>query len=610
MNCISDKKIQIQYKQSTQKISSAVICMLFALLFCIAPLMADNVTLCYHKFDYSLGHLYAVLPDVFEWQIQYIKDNKIDIVHLKEVVDKYTPYAKNMGDNVLITIDDGWKDVNNIVPIIEKENVPVTLYIFPSVINNTRAYLSLSDINALKKLDLIDFGCHSYSHPILMHANSTTLYREVIESKDDLKKMVGRKIDTFAYPYGMFDEKTKQYASKYYSIIFGVNSDSNKNTTDKYNLNRFIIYKNTTFGEFIDTISYVKGKHHELGYSIKSLGEGRGYGKYFEYTKVRLYKFPVENKENTVLIVPGSYLGAGWVYKVLDRLKGSNIQTYAIVNRNNNIPFYRPDKEMSVITTWGLEAFMQDLKMALDHITETNKRIIIFTWGDGFDLVMATLSADAKYKDIVKGIITINPSVITDDNTKDTFEKSVNYYDGLLSKGGYAAENLSQYLKIKTLSDLMVLKANESSPFASELGYKNVTNEEILMKEMDREDHPDFSIGYGNNEYTIAEFKEAFMKPLPLFSMVIPNKLLRDINNLWYNDFHLTEYGINKDKLTYPVVYLYSPYYIKNVDRITNSLTGLKNIGKYLYKDASTVEIMLSDTTSSIFLSRAISMFK
>ena len=34
-----------------------------------AALCAENVTLCYHSFDYSLKNIYATLPDVFEWEL-------------------------------------------------------------------------------------------------------------------------------------------------------------------------------------------------------------------------------------------------------------------------------------------------------------------------------------------------------------------------------------------------------------------------------------------------------------------------------------------------------------------------------------------------------------
>ena len=39
---------------------------------------------------------------------------------------------------------------------------------------------------------------------------------------------------------------------KYYKLIMGVQDGSNNLGTDRYNLNRYIIYKNTTFGEFTD----------------------------------------------------------------------------------------------------------------------------------------------------------------------------------------------------------------------------------------------------------------------------------------------------------------------------------------------------------------------
>jgi peptidoglycan/xylan/chitin deacetylase (PgdA/CDA1 family) len=53
---------------------------------------------------------------------------------------------------------------------------------------------------------LVEIGSHTVSHPLL-HAHPPTLQRsEIMDGKSQLERMLGISIDTFAYPYGEFDQ--------------------------------------------------------------------------------------------------------------------------------------------------------------------------------------------------------------------------------------------------------------------------------------------------------------------------------------------------------------------------------------------------------------------
>jgi len=561
-------------------------------------LSAENVTLCYHKFSYSLEDLYATMPDVLEWQIKYLKNNHVPILRVSELEKSYY-VANNIGNNVVFTVDDGWKSLLDVLPIMTKENVPMTFYLYPGVIySDDENYIKPNDLLTLKANPLVEFGCHSYTHPVLTKCSNGRLNYEVIKSKEKLEQALGIEIDTFAYPYGMFNSKVKNLCRDYYKLIFGVNDGSNNINSDKYNLNRYVIYKNTTFGEFMAMIAHIKGDKMKLPYTMKHIGFAQEYDKYFQYTRVLLYKFPPVKRNKTVIIIPGSDLGAGWAYKIISGLNKSGFQSYVMVNRNNNIPFYREDDIAKVVKEWGLKEFTSDIKDALFYISGREQGAYILTWGDGFDQTMAALATTKKFNNFIKGIITINPSISGNTGDRDFFRKNVFYYDELVAKGESMTEDLKFFLKVKTLSDLMVLKPEAPSPFSEKLGYGKLSNKDTLKKVFDDEDHPDLGIDYQSKLYTLDDFRKAFMIPLPLFSMIEPMALVRDINYLWYEGFTSDDLGIKSpEKLAFPVSYYYTDSYAANVTAIKNLFKGFTTLDENPAGDIATIELLLSNNT-------------
>ncbi len=567
--------------------------------FCLTPrLYANNVTLCYHEFGYSLDNLYEVLPEVFQWQIKHIKQNNLPFVKINDLVKIYCSTYEVVNNNVLITIDDGSKSVETVIPILRKENVFATLYIYPSVIDRKKPYFSKSDLNKLKNQDFIDFGCHSYTHIVLQNLDKAKLQREVVNSKNVLENVLARKLTTFSYPYGMFDKNTKAMVKQNYKLAFGVNDGGNSLSTDKYNLNRFVVYKNTTFGEFVDMIKHATGTL--LDYSITPVGYGSGDDKHFYFTKSRLLKFPRRNgAKPTVLIVPSCVIGPAFVYKIIDKLSRSGLQSYVLLNRNNNIPFYRPVKETHVISSWGLKEFESDLKSVFDYISDRKQNITILTWGSGFDLVMAVLVKHSnKYNKFVKNIVAINPSIKNLRKRTNTFVNNVIFYDFMLTNKQYVTKDLAFNLKMKTLADLMLLNPDGVSPVAKKLGYNNITNKQLFFKIAVSENFPSIPEDCSNKEYSFKDFKNVFIQPLPVMDIVVPVKLFRDINNLWSTGFCSQEYGIiNSTAVSCPTTVFCSKDYENNVDRIKSTFVKLPVVNQHNIQNMNTVEIMLSPST-------------
>ena len=84
--------------------------------------------LCYHKILNSINDINSinVSPENFEEQLRYLVNN-FDVISLDNLEEEIHKDGKNA---VAITFDDGCSDVlYNALPILERYNVPATLFI-------------------------------------------------------------------------------------------------------------------------------------------------------------------------------------------------------------------------------------------------------------------------------------------------------------------------------------------------------------------------------------------------------------------------------------------------------------------------------------------------
>jgi hypothetical protein len=271
-----------------------------------------------------------------------------------------------------------------------------------------------------------------------------------------------------------------------------------------------------------------------------------------------------------------------------------------MVQRNNNIPFYREGEIEKVVKTWGIDKFRGDLAASLDYIVRENGNVTVITWGDGFDMLMSQLCT-GQYANNINGILAINPSIFGNDGTKDFFAGNIRMYQGKLNKRQYLAGDLKYFLKIKTLTDLMVLDPEAISPFSKKLGLGKVSNKDALAMTLDSVDHPELGIKYEDEGYTMEDFKLAFMQPVPVFSMVLPVAFLKDINMMWVNAFVDPSLGLKGASLIKcKAAFFYTDAYEKGVKATKNMFTGLRVVAERSYNDESTIELMLSkDAVSS-----------
>jgi len=131
---------------------------------------------------------------------KYLNKYKIkNYYNLKEKQHYQTAY-KNQKDEVS---KKKFKKIMNYYGDLKLRNkiLDYLLKIFEINIKPKNYYLNKKEIKYLKSLGMI-IGSHSESHTLLSRLSYKKQFEEIRNSKTFLEKIIGKKVDTFCYPYG------------------------------------------------------------------------------------------------------------------------------------------------------------------------------------------------------------------------------------------------------------------------------------------------------------------------------------------------------------------------------------------------------------------------
>ena len=185
---------------------------------------ANVIVLCYHRFEDLPKDYLAIRPSEFETQMQGLKDSGFTVIPLRD----FLAYRRGEKDipakSAVITIDDGYVSAYDVAwPILKKFNYPFTMFVYVQYIGTGGKSVSWDQLAEMRDAG-VDIGCHSWSHQNLHGRGFTNkiaaadfkrlgydawLHREIVESKQVLEKNLGIKVDTFTYPFGIYNQKAR-----------------------------------------------------------------------------------------------------------------------------------------------------------------------------------------------------------------------------------------------------------------------------------------------------------------------------------------------------------------------------------------------------------------
>lgn len=197
-----------------------------------------------------------VKPSDFEKQLIWLKKKNFKSFTLSELSELENIPAKS----VVLTFDDGYED--NFIkafPLLKKYEFKATIYIVLNRFNqnwatdkdlnqasselNSERMLSNEQIKELLDSGLIEIGSHTLDHVNLPKLNKEEKKKQIIESKKQIENVFNIKCNSFAYPFGFFDEDSVKIVNEanYTNATTTVNSVFDKNKYTNFEIPRIMI---------------------------------------------------------------------------------------------------------------------------------------------------------------------------------------------------------------------------------------------------------------------------------------------------------------------------------------------------------------------------------
>jgi peptidoglycan/xylan/chitin deacetylase (PgdA/CDA1 family) len=180
--------------------------------------------LLYHRFGPVVSDGMTITTDVFESHLKYLREKGYTVIPLRQLVNFYLrkgpPPPRR---SVVIVVDDGHKTVyREMLPLVKKYRIPVTLFLYPSAISNASYAMTWDQVRALKKTGLFDMQSHTYWHPNFNKEKKRLKpaeYEKFVDmqmkkAKEKLEKELGAGVDMLAWPFGLYNDELGKKAGE------------------------------------------------------------------------------------------------------------------------------------------------------------------------------------------------------------------------------------------------------------------------------------------------------------------------------------------------------------------------------------------------------------
>lgn len=176
--------------------------------------------LCYHRIADDKKGEYAVSPATFASHLKILADSGYHSVSPEQLY-AYLVNGKALPEKpVMITFDDSRVEHSLIAaPLLEKYGFRGVFFIM-TITYNKKNYMTTDQIAQLANAGHT-IGLHSWDHTMVTKYNEAADWqKQVADPKLKLEKIVGRTVDCWAYPNGVYDHKGAVELGKYFKLSF------------------------------------------------------------------------------------------------------------------------------------------------------------------------------------------------------------------------------------------------------------------------------------------------------------------------------------------------------------------------------------------------------
>ena len=190
----------------------------------IGRVLRPGTVLVYHGLGRPDDARLLISPEQLEAHVRYLERRGFEF----KTADELT--GAPASGTVVLTFDDGLRTaLTDVAPLLARLGVRATFYVSPGLFGKQHwqvsgdegRLLDADDAKALVEAGM-ELGSHTMSHPDLRKLSDEDLASELEESKAAIEKITGGPCRTFAYPYGLYDDRvTEATAAAGYELAFG-----------------------------------------------------------------------------------------------------------------------------------------------------------------------------------------------------------------------------------------------------------------------------------------------------------------------------------------------------------------------------------------------------
>ncbi len=205
---------------------------------------------------------YCCSPGHFEAHMRHLAKTGTRLLAIDEIADALDGRIDWPADSVAVTFDDGFADTfANALPVLARYRIPATMFALSDRLGASNDWMSgrgfptrpLMSAAQLREMVAagVTVGSHTRSHPRLPELDAKAKRDEIHGSKARLEDLLGCSVANFAYPYGLFDEDTRQAVEEAgYRSACSVRTGFNVPGMDRFLLRRIEVYGSDTLWQF------------------------------------------------------------------------------------------------------------------------------------------------------------------------------------------------------------------------------------------------------------------------------------------------------------------------------------------------------------------------
>ena len=219
----------------------------------------------YHMVDEpqsSQENRFCTPPAEFARQMAYLADSEYTPVSLGHIISYLSGGVSRPEKPIHITFDDGFEGMlTHALPRLKRHQIPATLFAVSDRSGGTNDWMhnrgfprrNILSWQQLKELDSagITIGSHTRHHARLTELSDEAMVDEISSSKKILEDNLGKKVDYFAYPYGLCNDQVIDTVKRSgYTAACSILSGFNRPGEDLFKLRRIDIFGTDRLWQF------------------------------------------------------------------------------------------------------------------------------------------------------------------------------------------------------------------------------------------------------------------------------------------------------------------------------------------------------------------------